>query len=93
MVQHQQQLVMMDKQDTKSVGNSTHTWTCTDAYGLSRTCSQSYKKETHTSTGGYSCACTGCCGTCKSGWCYCCCGNCGTSSYTVVSKSGGTSCN
>ena len=79
--------------NTKSVGNSTHTWTCTDAYGLSRTCSQSYKKETHTSTGGYSCACTGCCGTCKSGWCYCCCGNCGSSSYTVVSKSGGISCN
>ena len=79
--------------NTKSVGNSTHTYTCRDSSGLSSTCSQDYKSETHTSTGEYSCACTGCCGTCKSGWCYCCCGNCGTSTYTVVSKSGGSYCN
>ena len=81
---------------TKSVGNSTHTVTCTDQYGLSTTCSQSYKKETHTSTGEYSCACTGCCGTCRTNpkisWCHCCCSNCGSSTYTVVSKSGGKTC-
>ncbi|MBQ7789963.1 MAG: InlB B-repeat-containing protein [Bacilli bacterium] len=79
--------------NTKSVGNSTHTYTCTDSSGLSTTCSQDYKSETHTSTGEYSCACTGCCGTCTSGWCYCCCNYCGTSSYTVVSKSGDSYCN
>ena len=80
------------KRWTKSIGNSTHTVTCTDSYGLSRTCSQSYKSST-SCYADYSCACTGCCGTCKSGWCYCCCNYCGESCSTTYAKSGGTSCN
>lgn len=76
----------------QEIGSSTHTVTCTDQYGFSSTCSQSYKSETHTSTGEYSCACTGCCGTCTSGWCYCCCNYCGTSTSTVYSKSGSPTC-
>lgn len=76
----------------QKIGNSTHTVTCTDQYGFSSTCSQSYKSETHTSTGEYSCACTGCCGKCKSGWCFCCCNYCGTSTSTVYSKSGSPTC-
>lgn len=76
---------------SKGIGNSTHTVTCTDQYGLSSTCSQSYSSHESCSSC-YSCACTGCCGSCKSGYCYCCCGNCKTCCSTSYSKSGGTTC-